>query len=37
MKLKIYNCSCGNQYASSRDPKAKKSHDRPQCTKCGKR
>ncbi len=36
--LKVYKCkNCEKEYASARDPKAKKSHDRPQCIECGKR
>ena len=37
MILKIYHCSCGNDYASDRDPNAKNTHYRPQCQVCGKR
>lgn len=44
MTLKIYKCkgkidgkSCRNEYASSRDPNAKNTHDRPQCQVCGQR
>ena len=37
MKLKVYSCSCGNEYSSRRDPNAKNTHDRPQCQVCGER
>lgn len=37
MTLKIITCICGNQYASKKDPKAKRVHDRPQCVECGAR
>jgi len=30
-------CICGFEYGSRRDPKAEKSHDRPQCSECGER
>lgn len=35
--MKIIKCSCGNEYATRKDPKAKLNHDRPQCVKCGVR
>ena len=37
MTLKIYDCICGNEYSSTRNPNAEYTHDRPQCSKCGKR
>lgn len=37
MTLKIYQCTCGNEYSSRQDPDAANTHDRPQCSQCGKR
>ncbi len=37
MAYKIIKCICGKEYPSRRDQKAKNTHDRPQCAKCGKR
>jgi len=36
-KGEINGKPCGEEYATRKDPKAKKSHDRPQCGVCGER
>lgn len=37
MALKIYQCNCGNEFASNQVPNSTKIKDRPQCGKCGQR
>jgi len=34
---KINGKPCNNEYATRKDVKAEKSHDRPQCNICGQR
>jgi len=34
---KINGKPCSNEYATRKDSKAEKVHDRPQCVKCGER
>jgi len=35
--MRIIKCVCGKEYATKKNPKAEKVHDRPQCSICGKR
>jgi len=35
--MRIIKCVCGVEYATKKNPKAEKVHDRPQCSICGKR